>query len=57
VGELRMQAWDVASTDCGPVLVEVHIGGEFNLLQLAHASGLMDERFRAFVDRCASDAA
>jgi hypothetical protein len=48
---LRMQAWDVALTERGPVLVEVYIGGDFNLPQLAHATGLMDERFRAF-DRC-----
>jgi hypothetical protein len=50
---LRMQAWDIALTDRGPVLVEVNIGGDFNLPQLAHATGLMDERFRAFLDRCA----
>jgi hypothetical protein len=53
---LRMQAWDVALTERGPVLVEVNIGGDFNLPQLAHGSGLMDERFRAFVDRCANGA-
>ena len=42
---LRMQAWDIAPTDRGPVLVEVNIGGDFNLPQLAHRTGLMDERF------------
>jgi hypothetical protein len=51
---LRMQAWDIAPTERGPVLVEVNIGGDFNLPQLAHAKGLMDERFRAFLDRCAN---
>ncbi len=50
---LRMQAWDIALTDRGPVLVEVNIGGDFNLPQLAHATGLMNERFRAFLDACA----
>ena len=50
---LRMQAWDIALTDRGPVLVEVNIGGDFNLPQLAHGRGLMDERFRAFLARCA----
>jgi glutathione synthase/RimK-type ligase-like ATP-grasp enzyme len=50
---LRMQAWDIAPTDRGPVLVEVNIGGDFNLPQLAHATGLMDDRFRAFLDACA----
>jgi hypothetical protein len=49
---LRMQAWDVAPTDRGPVLVEVNIGGDFNLPQLAHARGLMDERFRRFLASC-----
>jgi glutathione synthase/RimK-type ligase-like ATP-grasp enzyme len=46
---LRMQAWDVAPTDRGPVLVEVNIGGDFNLPQLAHRTGLMDDRFRALL--------
>jgi hypothetical protein len=54
---LRMQAWDIALTERGPVLVEVNIGGDFNLPQLAHGRGLMDERFQAFVDRCANGAA
>ena len=53
---LRMQAWDIALTERGPVLVEVNIGGDFNLPQLAHATGLMDERFRAFLDRSANGA-
>ncbi len=51
---LRMQAWDIALTDRGPVLVEVNIGGDFNLPQLVHATGLMDERFRTFLERCAN---
>jgi hypothetical protein len=49
---LRMQAWDVAPTDRGPVLIEVNIGGDFNLPQLAQARGLMDERFRRFLASC-----
>jgi hypothetical protein len=49
---LRMQAWDIAPTDRGPVLVEVNIGGDFNLPQLAHRRGLMDDRFRAFLAAC-----
>jgi hypothetical protein len=51
---LRMQAWDIALTERGPVLVEVNIGGDFNLPQLAHGRGLLDERFRAFLERCAN---
>jgi hypothetical protein len=46
---LGLQAWDVALTDRGPVLVEVNIGGDFNLPQLATGKGLMDERLKAFV--------
>jgi hypothetical protein len=34
------------------VLVEANIGGDFNLPQLAHGSGLMDARFRAFLAAC-----
>jgi hypothetical protein len=49
---LRMQAWDIALTDRGPVLVEVNIGGDFNLPQLALGRGLMDERFHAFLASC-----
>jgi len=52
VPRLRLQAWDIALTDRGPTLVEVNIGGDFNLPQLAHGRGMMDERFRAFVERC-----
>ena len=54
---LRMQAWDIAPTDRGPVLVEVNIGGDFNLPQLAHRTGLMDDRFRTFLAACASSSA
>ena len=50
---LRMQAWDIALTVHGPVLVEVNIGGDFNLPQLAHGRGLMDERFGALLAACA----
>jgi hypothetical protein len=49
---LRMQAWDIALTDRGPVLVEVNIGGDFNMPQLAPGRGLMDERFGAFLAAC-----
>ena len=54
---LRMQAWDIAPTDRGPVLVEVNIGGDFNLPQLAHRTGLMDDRFRTFLAACAAASA
>ncbi|MDH3663817.1 MAG: hypothetical protein OEU92_28020 [Alphaproteobacteria bacterium] len=48
---LRLQAWDVALTDRGPVLIEVNIGGDFNLPQLALGAGLMDQKFTDFLGR------
>ncbi|MGI9500630.1 MAG: sugar-transfer associated ATP-grasp domain-containing protein [Geminicoccaceae bacterium] len=49
--DLRLQAWDVALTDRGPVLIEVNIGGDFNLPQLALGAGLMDQKFTDFLAR------
>ncbi len=49
--ELKLQAWDVALTDRGPVLIEVNIGGDFNLPQLALQAGIMNPDFRDFIDR------
>jgi hypothetical protein len=48
---LRLQAWDVALTDRGPVLLEMNIGGDFNLPQLALAAGLMSDEFTDFLKR------
>lgn len=48
---LRLQAWDVALTDHGPVLIEVNIGGDFNLPQLALNAGIMDQKFKDFLTR------
>lgn len=47
---LRLQAWDIAMCQDGPVAMEVNIGGEFNLPQLATGSGLLSARFRRFLD-------
>lgn len=49
---LRLQAWDVAMCDRGPVLLELNIGGDFNLPQVASGHGLLDERFRQFLASC-----
>lgn len=50
---LRMQAWDIAVTPDGPVPVELNVGGDYNLPQLASGSGMLDARFRRFLARCA----
>lgn len=52
--DLRMQAWDVAFGVDGPVLVEVNVGGDYNLPQLATGEGMMDQRFLAFLEECAA---
>lgn len=46
---LKMQAWDIAIGPQGPVMVEVNIGGDFNLPQIATGAGLRDGRFDEFV--------
>jgi hypothetical protein len=46
---LKLQAWDIAISEKGPVLVEVNIGGDFNLPQLASGKGILDRRFRKFL--------
>jgi len=48
---LTIQAWDVALTDAGPMLLELNIGGDFNLPQIASGAGLMDERLSALIAR------
>ena len=50
--KLRLQAWDVAMCASGPVLLEMNIGGDYNLPQVANGCGLMDERFRGFLAAC-----
>jgi hypothetical protein len=46
---IGMQAWDVGLTERGPVLVELNVGGDVNLPQLAHDEGLMTDEFARFL--------
>ena len=48
---LTMQAWDIALCPEGPLMVEVNIGGDFNLPQLATGRGLLDGAFADFLAR------
>ncbi len=50
---LRMQAWDIAFAADGPLIVELNVGGDYNLPQLATARGMLDDRFVAFIRDCA----
>jgi hypothetical protein len=53
--QIRMQAWDVAICESGPVLMEANVGGDFNLPQIAHAKGMMTPEFRRFLKECAEE--
>ena len=48
--DLRIVAMDIAITDRGPVVVEVNAGGDMDLTQLASGTGVLDQRFAAFLD-------
>ncbi|HZD26261.1 MAG TPA: sugar-transfer associated ATP-grasp domain-containing protein [Alphaproteobacteria bacterium] len=50
---LRMQAWDVGIAADGPLLVELNIGGDYSLPQLAAGRGMLEPRFRSFLADCA----
>lgn len=49
---IRTQSWDIALTDKGPVLLEVNFGGDLNLVQLSHASGVLDDVYEDHLRRC-----
>jgi hypothetical protein len=53
---IRTQSWDIALSDTGPVVMELNFGGDLNLHQLAHGTGVMDAHYRAHVADCRSQA-
>lgn len=46
---IGLQAWDVGITERGPVLVELNVGGDVTLPQLAHDEGLLTDELTRFV--------
>ena len=48
---IPMQAWDVALTSRGPVLLEVNVNGGMRLPQLAAGAGLYRGEFRIFLQQ------
>jgi hypothetical protein len=53
VPKVRLQGWDIALCDRGPVIVEANAGTGFRLHQLSSGKGLMTPEFRKFLDRSA----
>lgn len=51
IPKLAMQAWDVALTGRGPVLLEVNVNGGMRLPQLCANAGLLRGEFEAFLNR------
>lgn len=49
---IRTQSWDIALAAEGPVILEVNYGGDLNLAQLAHGTGVLDERYVKHLARC-----
>ena len=45
---IRTQSWDIALAAEGPVILEVNYGGD----QLAHGTGVLDERYVKHLARC-----
>lgn len=49
---LRLQAWDVAVTPAGPVLLEINGAGDFSMPQRAEGRGMLDPEFREYLRSC-----
>lgn len=52
---LRLQNWDVACTDRGPVLIELNTESELAVPQAISRRGLKDGRLKALLARCAAE--
>jgi glutathione synthase/RimK-type ligase-like ATP-grasp enzyme len=48
---IKVQSWDVAFSDKGPVMLEVNYGGDLNLTQMASLKGVMTKDYRALIDK------
>jgi hypothetical protein len=51
---VRVQAWDIAMCQSGPIILEANIGGDIDVPQVANATGLLTPELRAFMDRYAA---
>ncbi|MDD9991475.1 MAG: hypothetical protein OXP75_06730 [Rhodospirillales bacterium] len=49
---IRYQSMDVAITPNGPLLIEINVGGAFNLPQLASGRGFLTDEVMEFFDDC-----
>jgi hypothetical protein len=49
---MRIQNWDVALSDRGPLLMEVNFRGDLDLTQLAGGIGVADADWHRFMDAC-----
>ena len=46
----RLQAYDLALTADGPSVIEINVGGDFDLPRLASGVGFLSGRFKEFLD-------
>ncbi len=49
---LRLQAWDVASTSEGPMILEINGAGDLSMTQRAEGRGVLDRDFLRFLGAC-----
>jgi hypothetical protein len=49
---LRLQAWDVAATSRGPVILEINGAGDLSMTQRAEGRGVLDTEFLRFLGAC-----